>query len=345
MVYFIPTSIIFIGYALITLVYTLKNAKEKKKKKIFLNEIVISFLFLFAGFSFPFLYSYHSTDLTIETINLLWFWSSFILSLEMVILIGIITRNAIKSKRDPELMRLRDYEIFKKKVLINWRDDLKGEFGRKILHIFTSSVIFIFWTIGIILSDIGFLEIVNLDVYSFSYWWIITIGFGFVIMFQIADLVRLNKAYMLPDWARKWYLAMRPEELDTIIASTPLVLAFVPFIFVPFPIFAAVALITTVADGLACLIGKKYGSHSLWKNSKKTIEGFIAGSGSTFIIVIVIMIIYEPWINLDLLQIIIMALVAAIMFMVVDLFIEQISDNILNPILTGLVMWVIFILF
>ena len=345
MVNFIPTSMIFIGYSLITLVYTLKNTKEKKKKKIFLNEIVISFLFLFAGFSFPFLYAYHSLDLNIETISLLWFWSSFILSLEMVILIGIITRNAIKSKKDPELMSLRDYGKFKKKVLENWTDDLKGEFGRKVLHIFTSSVIFVFWTIGIILSNIGFLELVHLDVYSFSYWWIITIGFGFVIMFQIADLVRLNKAYMLPDWARKWYLAMRPEELDTFIASTPLVLAFVPFVFAPFPVFAAVALITTVADGLACIIGKKFGSHSLWKNTQKTIEGFIAGAGSTFIIVVVIMIIYEPWINLNLLQIIIMALVASIMFMIVDLFIEQISDNIMNPLLTGLAMWIIFILF
>lgn len=336
---------IFIGYSLITVVYTLTNAKEKKKKKIFLNEIVISLLFLFAGFSFPFLYMYNSPDLTIETINFLWFWSSFILSLEMAILIGILTRNAIKSKKDPKLMSLRNYEIFKKKVLENWKDDLKGEFGRKVLHIFTSSVIFVFWTVGIILRDIGFLKLVNLDEYSFSYWWIITIGFGFVIMFQIADLARLNKAYMLPDWARKWYLAMRPEELDTFIASTPLVLAFVPFIFVPFPIFAAVALITTVADGLACLIGKKYGSHGLWKNAKKTIEGFVAGAGSTFIIVIVIMIIYEPWINLDLLQIVIMASVAAIMFMIVDLFIEQVSDNIMNPILTGLAMWIIFILF
>ncbi|TFG24196.1 MAG: hypothetical protein EU533_02415, partial [Promethearchaeota archaeon] len=96
---------------------------------------------------------------------------------------------------------------------------------------------------------------------------------------------------------------------------------------------------------LACIIGKKFGSHSLWKNTQKTIEGFIAGAGSTFIIVTVIMIIYEPWINLNLLQIIIMALVAAIMFMIVDLFIEQISDNIMNPLLTGLAMWVILILF
>ena len=345
MVYFLPTSIIMVGYCVITLFYTFNNIKEKKKKKIFINEIAISMLFLFAGLSFPFLYQIHSPELVQETVNLLWAWSSIIFSLEMIIWAGVLTYNTIISKRNSELMIKRDYNEYKKNVLDRWVDDLRGELGRKILHIFTSSVIFIFWTIGIILNALGFLRIVKLDVYSFAYWWIITIGFAFVIMFQIADLARLNRAYMLPNWARKWYLSMRPEELDTFIASTPLVLSFVPFIFAPFPIFAAVALITTVADGLACIIGKKYGTHPLRKNSKKTIEGFIAGSGSTYIIVIIIMIVYNSWIEIGFIEILVMALIASIMFMIVDMFIKRISDNIMNPILTGLAMWIIYLIF
>ena len=344
MAYFLPALIIMVGYCIITSFYTFKNIKEKKKKKIFINEIIISILFLFAGLSFPFLFQSHSPELTQETLNLLWFWSSIIFSLEMIIWAGILIYNTIISKRNSELMKKRDYNEYKKKVLDKWVDDLKGELGRKILHIFTGSVIFIFWTIGIILNALGFLKIVKLDVYSFAYWWIITIGFAFVIMFQIADLARLNRAYMLPNWARKWYLSMRPKELDTFIASTPLVLSFVPFIFAPFPIFAAVALITTVADGLACIIGKKYGAHNLRKNSKKTVEGFIAGSGSTFIIVVIIMIIYNSWIEVSFFEIFVMALVATIMFMVVDVYIEQISDNIMNPILTGLALWIVYLL-
>ena len=345
MVYFLPTSIIMVGYCVITLFYTFNNIKEKKKKKIFINEIAISILFLFAGLSFPFLYQIHSPELDQETVNLLWAWSSIIFSLEMIIWAGVLTYNTIISKRNSELMIKRDYNEYKKNVLDRWVDDLRGELGRKILHIFTSSVIFIFWTIGIILNALGFLRIVKLDVYSFAYWWIITIGFTFVIMFQIADLARLNRAYMLPNWARKWYLSMRPEELDTFIASTPLVLSFVPFIFAPFPIFAAVALITTVADGLACIIGKKYGTHPLRKNSKKTIEGFIAGSGSTYIIVIIIMIVYNSWIEIGFIEILVMALIASIMFMIVDMFIKRISDNIMNPILTGLAMWIFYLIF
>ena len=344
MVYFLPTSIIMIGYFVITLFYTLKNFKEKKREKNLINEIAISILFLFAGASFPFLYQFHSPELEQEAINLLWFWSSIIFLLEMIIWAIILTYNTKISKRSSELMKERDYNEYKKKVLANWIDDLKGELGRKVLHIFTGSVIFIFWTIGIILNEVGFLKIVNLDVYSFSYWWIITIGFAFVIMFQIADLARLNRAYMLPNWARKWYLSMRPKELDTFIASTPLVLAFVPFIFAPFPIFAAVALITTLADGLACIIGKKYGTHPLRKNSKKTLEGFIAGAGSTYLIVVVIMIIYNSWIELNFIEIFVMAFAATIMFMVIDLYIERISDNIMNPILTGLAMWIAYII-
>ncbi len=344
MLFFLPTSIIMVGYCVITLFYTVNNMKEKKRNKVFINEVAIATLFLFAGLSFPFLYQFHSPELTQETLNLLWFWSSIIFSLEMIIWAGILTYNTRISKRDSELMKKRDYNEYKKKVLDKWVDDLKSELGRKVLHIFTGSVIFICWTIGILLNEVGFLRIVKLDVYSFSYWWIITIGFAFVIMFQIADLARLNRAYMLPNWARKWYLSMRPKELETFIASTPLVLAFVPFIFPPFPIFAAVALITTVADGLACIIGKKYGSHPLRKNSKKTIEGFIAGSSSTFIIVVIIMILYDSWIEMDFFGIFIMAMVATLMFMIVDLFIKRISDNIMNPILTGLAMWIVYII-
>ncbi|GAH32996.1 unnamed protein product, partial [marine sediment metagenome] len=273
-----------------------------------------------------------------------WALTSIIFIIELIVWTAIFVYNAVISKKDPKLMAARDYNKYRKEVNNRWLDDLKGEFGRKILHLFTVAIIFVFWTIGTILDSIGFLDSVGLDNYSFSFWWIITVGLAFVIMFAIADLVRLNRSYMLPNWARNWYLSMRPEELDTFIASIPLVLALVPFIFAPFPILGAVALITTVADGLACLIGKKYGKHPLRKNSEKTIEGFIAGASSTFLIVVMIMILYQTWMPLSFINILLMAFVAMILFMIIDMFISRISDNILNPILTGFGMWLIFVL-
>jgi len=344
MVSYIPTSLIFIGFSVITCIYVLINKREKIEKKILINEMLVVILFLNAGISFPFLYQRNSPGLTLGSLNTLWALTSIILVLELIVWIVVLGYNALISKKDPKLMAERDYNLFRDQVIRNWVDDLKGEFGRKILHIFTVAVIFVFWTIGTILDSMGYLDTVGLDNYSFSYWWIITVGFAFVIMFQIADLARLNKSYMLPNWARNWYLSMRPEELDTFIASTPLVLAFVPFIFAPFPILGAVALITTAADGLACIIGKKYGKHPLRKNSEKTKEGFIVGASSTFLIVIMIMSLYQQWMPLNFVKILLMAFVAMVLFMLIDMFINRISDNILNPILTGFGMWLIYVL-
>ena len=163
-------------------------------------------------------------------------------------------------------------------------------------------------------------------------------------MFQIEDLARLTKFYMLPNWARKWLLAMRPREANTFIASTPLVLAFVPFLFTPFPILAAVALIATVADAAACLVGKKYGTHALKKKSNKTMEGFLAGGVCTFLIVLLIMILFNTLMPVNLDKILFMAIISTLLFLAVDYFSVNISDNILNPVLTGISMWLIYII-
>jgi dolichol kinase len=115
-------------------------------------------------------------------------------------------------------------------------------------------------------------------------------------------------------------------------------------VFAPFPVFASVALITTVADAAACLIGKKFGKHQLRKGSNKTIEGFIAGGVSTFLIVLFIMTAFNGFILVDSLKILLMCMTSTILFLLVDYFIDNISDNILNPLLTGFGMWIIYLL-
>ena len=342
--YYLPTSLIFFGYAFFTFIYIMRNRKEKIQKHLFVNEMLIFLLLLNAGIMYPFLYRFNSPQLTQNTLNSLWFLSSLIFIIEMGIWAITLIYNSVISKKNPEVMNERDYNKYCKEFIGNWTDDLKSEFGRKMLHLFTSTIIFFFWSIGTLLESFGILKPFGLDIYSFSYWWIITIGFAFVFMFQVADLARLTKFYMLPKWAKKWYLSMRKEELETFIGSTPLVLSFVPFVFAPFPIFASVALITTGADAIACLIGKKIGTHNLKKNSKKTFEGFIAGGISTFLIVIIIMILYNRWISIDLVKILLMAVVATIIFLLIDYYTENVSDNILNPIFTGLALWIIYLI-
>ncbi|MFX1592323.1 MAG: hypothetical protein ACFFCL_06480 [Promethearchaeota archaeon] len=342
--YFLVTSIILIGYSILTLIYTVKNKKMKLENHIFTNEILIAILFLMAGLLFPFTYQYHSPDLSQNSLNFLWLSTSIFFIIEMSVWALTILYNALISKRNPEIMAEREYSKFCEEFNKNWVDDLKSELGRKFLHLFTCFVIFFFWTLGTILNNLGILNQWGLDNYSFSYWLITTVGYGFVFMFQVADLTRLNKFYMLPNWAKSWYLDMKQSELHTFVASTPLVLSFSPFLFAPFPIFAAVALITTGADGVACIIGKKYGKHHLRTNPKKTVEGLIAGSLTTFIIVFLISIIYYPWMPITIEKIIIMSFVATLLFMIVDAYAKNISDNILNPFLTGFSTWIIFLI-
>jgi dolichol kinase len=342
--YYLTTVIILIGFSILTLVYIFKNKKFKIEQHLFANEILIALLFLLAGILFPFMYSSHSSNLSQSSLNFLWLSTSTFLILELGIWVLMLLYNGVVANKNPEIMAERDYNKYCEEINSTFEDNLKSEWTRKLLHLFTCFVIFFFWTLGLILQDIGILIKWGLNNYSFSYWLIITVGFGFVIMFQIGDLSRLNKFYMLPKWAKKWYLGMRKEEQCTFIASTPLVLSFTPFLFVPFPIFGAVALITTGADAMACVIGKKYGKHSLRTNPDKTVEGFIVGGVSTFLIVLMISILYYPWMPISLVKIIIMAILATILFLIVDAFAKDITDNILNPFLTGIGMWIIFLI-
>jgi dolichol kinase len=341
---FLPTSSILLGYAIATFLYLMHHRKEKVKKKLFSNELALVLLFFVSGVLYPFMFQYHSSSISLNTLNILWAISSSLFIIEMIVWAVVLIYNAVISKKYPEIMAQRDYMEYKKKVYERWDDSVKSEFGRKILHLFTCSIIFILWTLGTILENNGILSHFGLNNYSFSHWLIVTIGFAFIFMFQIADLTRLNRYYMLPNWARKWYLSMRPEETETFIASTPLVLSFVPFIFTPFPIFAAVALISTGADAIACIIGKKYGAHKLRKNSKKTIEGFLAGGFTTFVIVIAIMNIYYYLMPIPIVKIYLMAILSTGIFLLIDYISLRISDNILNPLLIGFIMWIIYII-
>ncbi len=343
--FFLPITLIFLGHGIIFMIFTLKNHKQKRQKKIFTNELIVAILFFAAGLLFPFMYQSHNPTLDPNILNFLWLTSSILILIEEIVWTLVITHEFLVCKKNPSLKIERDYENFKKFFTQNWNYDFRKDIERKIIHVIPIGVIFIIWTIGNILDIFGVLTQWNIDVYSYCYWIIITIGFGFVLMVAIADILKLNKTYLLPNWAVRWYRkSMIADELETHVSSTPLVLCFVPFIFAPFPIFASVALITTVSDATASLIGKKYGKHKIFEQSKKTIEGFIAGFTSTFLIVVLIAIIYHSFMPVNLGTILIMATVAAFLFLIIDIFSKHISDNILNPILIGFGIWAIVLI-
>jgi len=344
--FFLPVTLIFLGYGTIQLIFTLQNHKEKRQKNFFINELILCFLFFITGLLFPLMYQSHNPSLDPDILNFLWASTSTIILIEEFVWGLVILYDFLVCKKNPSLKTERGYENFKKKFILNWHYDFRKDIERKLIHLVPVIVIFLLWTLGSILDANGLLALWNIDVFSFSYWLIVTIGFGFVLMFTIADLLKLKKTYLLPKWAIRWYRkSMMPEELETYVASTPLVLSFVPFLFAPFPIFASVALITSVSDAAASLIGKKYGKHKFFEKSEKTVEGYIAGFVSTFILVFLTTIIYNTLMPVDLGTILVMASVASLIFLMIDIFAKGINDNILNPILTGFGMWAIILIF
>ena len=90
-------------------------------------------------------------------------------------------------------------------------------------------------------------------------------------------------------------------------------------------VFVTAMLIACFSDALAALIGRKYGKHKVKciGGDIKSIEGFVAGAGSAYLIGLILI---GP----------IYALIAAIIFLILDYFPVVIADNILNPILITL---------
>jgi len=88
-----------------------------------------------------------------------------------------------------------------------------------------------------------------------------------------------------------------------------------------------------VADGLVAVLGRRFGKHrmKILNGEEKSIEGFVIGFVSAYICS---MIILGP----------LYAIFAAIIFLLLDVFSTYISDNLLNPILLSIVVWIAYIM-
>lgn len=93
---------------------------------------------------------------------------------------------------------------------------------------------------------------------------------------------------------------------------------------VPGAMFIGIAciMISTLADGVAAIVGKSIGKRALERpfDQIKTVEGLIAGAVTSFLIGVIFM----EWY---------LALIAAGIFVVIDYLSPPVSDNIINPII------------
>jgi dolichol kinase len=101
----------------------------------------------------------------------------------------------------------------------------------------------------------------------------------------------------------------------------------------PVGIAMAASLVACFSDAIAALIGRKYGKHkvSVLGGDTKSIEGFIAGAGSAYLFALIFI---GP----------LHAIFAALIFFLLDYFPIRIADNLTNPILISLGLWLFSII-
>ncbi len=333
---------IFVGCAAFTFYYAKKSRYQRDKQgNFFKNEVIIGITLILTAILYPFFFI--NTGISPETEDTMYLLTLLVWVAEIGIFGVNILMERAKCKKNPQLLVYRDYERIKAEYRSTSHYNVKKDFKRKMLHVLAVIVIVAAFELGRILGTLNALPF-GMTALAFYKWMAITVGLAFVIMFMIGDGVRLNRNAYLPPWAIKWFTSsLKEEELVTFIASAPLVLGFVPFIFAPYPLFLSVALITSLGDAAASLVGKTWGKHHLTPTNKKTFEGLFAGAFATFAIVMIAMGTYP---SIELVTLFSMAAIAATGFMFVDVTTHKLSDNIINSLVcgSGMVLAFVFII-
>jgi CDP-diglyceride synthetase len=267
-----------------------------------------------------------------------------VLAVEGVIFAYMLIGSYYRTQRDPVRKEKMNYERFKKEFRENYIDNPEKDIKRKALHVLPVIVIILCYHLSFGLSELGILN-QAISPLGFYYFLVLTIALAFVQMFMLEDLCRLwNLFEAHPSWACDWLChSMVPDELDTVLTSTPMVVALFPFIFAPIPVLFSVGIITALSDAFASIIGKKYGRNKWPVNKKKSIEGTMAAVVSIYVAVFAVYFIYSDVFNP--LSVFAAATFASFIFIFIDVFITKISDNLLNPLLCGAAIYASMIIF
>jgi dolichol kinase len=348
----LPITILFIAMGFSQLFFAIKLKKKFQKDHSFINSFIIVVLWIVSGILYPFFYPRDN--------EFIQFHQSFSMSIiclfaPLLVFLVLLYQYKVVLKDKPELKENRTIDNFLKKYnLVNDSKSysLRTDVRRKVFHLLPGLVIIILRIFAIDVWD-GLWnadEVYGITGYEFGMFLILTIGYAGVILFAGIDFVRLsyifensNIYHLLPDCLSNMLIkTLKKNENYEFTKNVVLVLSLVPLLFLPFGIFTAVALITSIGDGVASMMGVSFGRHHFPKTSSKTIIGYISGFFASFGVSIFALWLFEPYILP--LKMIVMALSGAIVFLSIDLLSLKIDDNILNPIFCGLVMTFFYII-
>ena len=336
---------------IILLFHTVKWWNNPVKVNVRYSEVLESILFFVIGFFVLTMVSEPS-----KTQKILYLIHIFSFSVLTIFFWGFnVFPNYIRTKRDPKYRSEITYEKFLEKidkkynsVEIGIKKDRFKDFSRKLLHFIQfAGIITVHFISEFIVSNNSDWNITSIEFRNFIY--ILIAGF-FWIMMMVGDMNRITHWEYLPRWGWRWYeKSLEPKkERWTVNGATTILLANMIWIHPVFPIqvlFIA-AWVSCIGDAVASIVGKYFGKHKLTFGffPQKSFEGLIAGVLTTVLGTIVILKLI-PVLGLSDFIIFIIALVCGIIFSLIDIYGKIFCDNLLNGIFTGVVSWVLILLF
>ncbi|MFX0143750.1 MAG: hypothetical protein ACFE9C_06715 [Candidatus Hodarchaeota archaeon] len=350
----VPVTIFYICNGFAHLYYALK-LKNKYLAHNFTNSFLIFILWIIAGVVYPLFFIR-------DTNQVRWFEG---LALQIIciyapllVLFILYYQYQFVLKKTTNLRNKRTIENFIErftlmdiKNLNDRRLALRTDFHRKAFHLLPAVIIIFLWLFAVHIWDAMWDANVFWGISGTEYgiFLILTVGYTGVIIFAALDYVRLSHIFnkksiyhLLPTCISNILgKTLKKNEIYEFTRPVALVLSLVPTLFLPFGVFTAVALIATLGDGAASIFGLKFGRIHIPKSSNKTLVGYISGFFVSFGISFMVLWLFEQ-LTLNIPEVLIISLVGAIIFLVIDLLNLKVDDNILNPLLCALFMGILY---
>ncbi len=351
----IPVTLFFIGNAILHLYYAIRLNRKYPKRQNLYNSFIVFLLWIVAGIVYPLFYTLDDEYIRFHqslSLNIICIYAPL-----LILLILYYQYNAVL-KSNPELRKQRTIENFDKKfnelnpMATDKRYSIKTDLHRKVFHLLPPLIIIILWNFAIHIWEgiIGADEVWGVSGRDYGVFLIITVGYTGILLFAAIDYVRLSFIF-----EKRTIYHLFPSCLSNILARTikrsevydfakpvGMVLSYVPIFFLPFEVFAAAALISTIGDAAASTFGIAFGKRRFPKNSHKTLIGYIAGFITSLFVGIFTIWIFKQ--EISTIKLILVSFSGASVFLIIDLLSLKIDDNILNPILSASAMMLVYIL-
>ena len=345
----LPVTIFYIGNGFAHLYYALK-LKKKYPNHNFTNSFLIFILWIAAGVVYPLFFIRDTSQVRwFEglALQIICIYAPLLVFFILYYQYQFVLKKKSHLRNDRTIDKfLEHFTLMDIKNLNNRKNALKTDFHRKAFHLLPAVIIIFLWLFAVYIWDAMWDadQFWGISGAEYGIFLVLTVGYTGIIIFAALDYIRLSHIFnkgsifhLLPTCISNILgKTLKKNEIYEFTRPVALVLSLIPTLFLPFGVFASVALIATLGDGAASVFGLRFGKIHFPKSSDKTVVGYIAGFLASFGISILMLWVFESTLNFS--KIIIIASSGAIVFFIIDFLNLKIDDNILNPIFCALTM-------